>query len=49
MTATQFIASTLSFRAEGPNAFSSVALLRDVRPCSEESLFDFHFCQSVPR
>jgi hypothetical protein len=45
--ATSSMASTLSFRAEGPNAFSSVALLRDIRPCSEESLFDFHFRQSV--
>jgi hypothetical protein len=47
MTITQSIESLLSFRAEGPNAFSSVALLRDVRPRSEESLFDFHFRHSV--
>jgi hypothetical protein len=37
----------LSFRAEGPNFFFFVSFLRDVRPCSEESLFDFHFRQSV--
>ena len=46
MTTTPII-STLLFQAEGLNAFSSVALLRDVRPCGEESLFDFHFRQSV--